>query len=192
MIKINIKFILSFYMLASKSRAQYGSIDTSNTNICPLVTILWQNTQEQQNVTHSIPYLIEIFITMYGRTAHLYIEECSTVYYSLAVEEESSHPCVECEVPGELLLYRDQLIPPLEIGFERFEENESDNATIPEEFCLFVQKNISINFCLIKGFVQMQDLFWTFICCNRPYIINLIIEEELFFVSIFQDYLITL
>ena len=39
-------------------------------------------------------------------------------------EEESFHPCVECEVPRELLLHRDQLMPPLEIGFERFEENE--------------------------------------------------------------------
>ena len=38
-------------------------------------------------------------------------------------EEESSCPCVECEIPRELLLHRDQLIPPLEIGFERFEEN---------------------------------------------------------------------
>ena len=48
-------------------------IDTSYTNICPLVTILWQNTQEQQNVTHSLPYLIEIFIATYVRTSHLYI-----------------------------------------------------------------------------------------------------------------------
>ena len=38
-------------------------------------------------------------------------------------EEESSRPCVECEVPRELLLHRDQLMPPLEIRFERFEEN---------------------------------------------------------------------
>ena len=38
-------------------------------------------------------------------------------------EEESSRPCVECEVPRELLLYTDQLMPPLEIGFERFKEN---------------------------------------------------------------------
>ena len=112
-------------MLASKSRAQYGSIDTSNTNIRPLVTILWQNTQEQQNITHSLPYLIEIFIATYGRTAHLYILECSTVQCSPAVEEEeeSSRPCVEWEVPRELLLHRDHLMPPLVIGFERFEEN---------------------------------------------------------------------
>ena len=33
-------------------------------------------------------------------------------------EEESSRPCVEYEVPRELLPYRDQLIPPLEIRFE--------------------------------------------------------------------------
>ena len=38
-------------------------------------------------------------------------------------EDESSCPCVECEVPRELLLHRDQLMPPLKIRFERFEEN---------------------------------------------------------------------
>ena len=32
-----------FYMLASKSRPQYISIDTSNSNICTLVTIFTQN-----------------------------------------------------------------------------------------------------------------------------------------------------
>ena len=48
-------------------------------------------------------------------------------------EEELSRPCVECEVPRELLLHTDQLMPPLEIGFERFEENELDSATIPQQ-----------------------------------------------------------
>ena len=48
-------------------------------------------------------------------------------------DEESFSPCVECEVPRELLLHRYQLMPPLEIGFERFDENELDNATILEE-----------------------------------------------------------
>ena len=38
-------------------------------------------------------------------------------------EEESSCPCIECEVPRELLLHTDQLMPPLEIGFEKFEDN---------------------------------------------------------------------
>ena len=38
-------------------------------------------------------------------------------------EEDSSGPYVECEVPRELFLQRDQLMPPLEIAFERFEEN---------------------------------------------------------------------
>ena len=38
-------------------------------------------------------------------------------------EEESSRPCVEWEVPRELLLHRDNLMPPLVIDFERFEEN---------------------------------------------------------------------
>ena len=42
----------------------------------------------------------------------------------------SSCPCVECEVPREFLLYTDKLMPPLEIRFERFEENELDSATI--------------------------------------------------------------
>ena len=47
--------------------------------------------------------------------------------------EESSSPSVECEVPRELPLHTNQLMPPPEIGFERFEENELDSATIPEE-----------------------------------------------------------
>ena len=66
--------------------------------------------------------------------AHLYIVECSIVQCSPAVEEEeSSCPFVECEVPRELLLYTEQLMPPLEIGFERFEKKEFDSATIPEQ-----------------------------------------------------------
>ena len=40
-------------------------------------------------------------------------------------EEESSCPYLESEVPRELLLHRDQLMPALEIGFERLEENNS-------------------------------------------------------------------
>ena len=89
-------------------------------------------------MSHSLPYLIELFITTYGRTSHLYILECSTVQYSPAVEEEeeSFRPCVECEVPRELLLHTDQLMPPLEFkkfGFERFEKNELDHATILEQ-----------------------------------------------------------
>ena len=35
-------------MLASKSRPQYGSIDTSNINIRSLAIILWQNILKQQ------------------------------------------------------------------------------------------------------------------------------------------------
>ena len=38
-------------------------------------------------------------------------------------EIESSRSCVECEVPRELLLHRDQLMPSVVIGFERFEKN---------------------------------------------------------------------
>ena len=48
--------------------------------------------------------------------------KCSIIQYSPAVEE-LSRPCLECEVPRELLLHRDHLMPPLVIGFERFEEN---------------------------------------------------------------------
>ena len=48
-------------------------------------------------------------------------------------EEAASRPCVECEVPRELLLHNDKLIPPLEIGFERFEEYKLDNETILEQ-----------------------------------------------------------
>ena len=47
--------------------------------------------------------------------------------------EESSCPCIECEVPRELLLHTDQLMPPLEIEFDRFEENKLDSATILEQ-----------------------------------------------------------
>ena len=44
------------------------------------------------------------------------------IQYSPAVEEEeeSSRPRVECEVPRELLPHRDRLMPPLDIGFQRF------------------------------------------------------------------------
>ena len=48
-------------------------------------------------------------------------------------EEESFCPLVECEVPRELFLHTDHLLPPLEIGFERFEDNELESATIPEQ-----------------------------------------------------------
>ena len=48
-------------------------------------------------------------------------------------EEESSCPCIECEIPRELLLHTNQFMSPLEIGFERFGENGLDSATIPEE-----------------------------------------------------------
>ena len=48
-------------------------------------------------------------------------------------EEELSRPCIECEVPRQLILHNHQLMPTLEIGFERFEENKLDSATIMEE-----------------------------------------------------------
>ena len=67
--------------------------------------------------------------------AHLYIVECSTVQCSVAVEEEEESycPCVECEVPRELLLHTYQLMHPLKIRFERFEKNGLDSGTITEE-----------------------------------------------------------
>ena len=48
-------------------------------------------------------------------------------------KEESSCPFVAFEVPRELLLYTDQLMLLLEIGFKRFEENKLDHATMQEE-----------------------------------------------------------
>ena len=40
-------------------------------------------------------------------------------------EEKSSHPCLEWEVPRELLLHRPELIPPPVPEFEKFEENKN-------------------------------------------------------------------
>ena len=51
----------------------------------------------------------------------------------MAEEEESTHSYVEFVVPSKLLLHRDQLMSPLEIRFERFEENELSSTTILEE-----------------------------------------------------------
>ena len=45
--------------------------------------------------------------------------QCSPVVEG---EEDLSRPYEECEVPKELLSHRDQLMRPLDIGFERFEE----------------------------------------------------------------------
>ena len=45
-------------------------------------------------------------------------------------EEESSHTYVECEVSREFLLHTDQLMPSLEIGFERFEEKKLAIITV--------------------------------------------------------------
>ena len=67
---------------------------------------------------------------------HLYIVECSIVQcspFSHCKSEIWWHFCIECDVPRELLLHTDQLMPPLEIRFKWFEENELDNATIPEK-----------------------------------------------------------
>ena len=41
-------------------------------------------------------------------------------------KEKLSHPYIESEGCRELLVHTDQLMPPPEIGFERFEENELD------------------------------------------------------------------
>ena len=49
------------------------------------------------------------------------------------IEEAWTDQCIERKVPREFLLHTGQLMPPLEIGIERFEVNELDNATILEE-----------------------------------------------------------
>ena len=53
-------------------------------------------------------------------TAHLYIVKFSTVQCTAAVEEESSRPFVEFEVPMKGLPHTDQLIPPIEIRYKGF------------------------------------------------------------------------
>ena len=50
-------------------------------------------------------------------------------------EEESSRPCVVWEVPRELLLHMDQLMPPLDIGFEKFEEKILENIVVSVVVC---------------------------------------------------------
>ena len=63
-----------------------------------------------------------------GRNAALIVSNVSFIgpqsERTVEEEEESSHPCVECEVPRELLLHRSKLISPPVLGFERFEENK--------------------------------------------------------------------
>ena len=49
------------------------------------------------------------------------------------LEEAGTSQCVESEVPRGLLLHTDQLMLLLKIRFESLEENELDNATIPEQ-----------------------------------------------------------
>ena len=53
--------------------------------------------------------------------------ECDFTLSSL-LEDTAGHslslPCLEWEVPRELLLYRSELVPPPVLGFERFEENK--------------------------------------------------------------------
>ena len=59
---------------------QYGSIDTSNINICPLVIILWQNILGKQHVA-----LNSLLTTLPNR--NFYCEHRGALYYT-AVELE--------------------------------------------------------------------------------------------------------
>ena len=60
-------------------------------------------------------------------------------------EEEASHPCLECEVSWDLLLHSDQLMPPLDIGFKRFEENTWKIQIRREERRVVVEQLNAIN-----------------------------------------------
>ena len=52
------KLVVPLLNILSYWADQYGSIDTSNTNICPLVNILWQNILGQLQVAlHSLALL---------------------------------------------------------------------------------------------------------------------------------------
>ena len=52
------------------------------------------------------------------QTPPLFVERERERERTVEEEEESSCPCVECEVPRELLLHRSELIPPPVLGYE--------------------------------------------------------------------------
>ena len=91
-----------------------------------------KNISEQQYLTHLLTFLEEILSLC---TAHLSIVVCSLVQYSAAVKEEKESfcSCIKCEIPRELLLHTNQLMSPLEIGFEWFRENGLESAILLEE-----------------------------------------------------------
>ena len=69
---------------------------------------------------HTLSIYDDVHMDITPRYASIQNMHCSPV---VEKEEESSRPCVVWEVPRELLPYKDQLMPPLYIGFERSEEN---------------------------------------------------------------------
>ena len=78
-------------------------------------------------MTEYIGAVIEIFIPRHMLDIYYIIIYFSVVQYN-ALGHSSSRGGVmsslcRVEVPRKLLLHRNQLMPPLEIGFERFEEN---------------------------------------------------------------------
>ena len=85
-----IGFILSFHMLVLKNTPLYSSIDTPNTNICPLVTILQQNIYKKQNVIHSLPTKYK-YLSQHTDIQHTYIYQ-SVVQYSIVQQWRRSHP----------------------------------------------------------------------------------------------------
>ena len=67
-------------------------------------------------------------------------------YNTLAVEEEeSSCPCVECEVLREFLLHRSELIPLPGLGFERFEENKYTSLKRRRMIVQYKEKDVEKN-----------------------------------------------
>ena len=66
----------------------------------------------------------------YPKCAYIILGQSLECSPAAKEEEDSYHLCVEFEVSRELLLHTDQLMPPLDIGLERFEEYKLDGATI--------------------------------------------------------------
>ena len=60
-------------------------------------------------------------------------------------EEESSRPCVECEVPREFLLHRSELVPPPVLVFERFEENKYTSIKTRRMIVQYKEKDLEKN-----------------------------------------------
>ena len=112
--KRNAKLVLLFDILASKGRAQYGSIDTSNSNIqYPSFSDYFL----AEYIGASIyPYytLVYLYIYIYQSTA----QNSRVQVNQPSANHSLSLSCLEWEVPRELLLHRSELIPPPVLGFE--------------------------------------------------------------------------